>query len=136
MNTTCLIGNICNDIELRVTQTGKSVCSFGLAVRRPYTKDTTDFFNVVCWGKNAESVSQYCGKGSRIAVTGMLTSRKYQDKEGKNRTAIEVSADEVTFLNSKTDSGTADSTPSAPYSIPSATREEFEEMSSDEDLLF
>jgi single-strand DNA-binding protein len=117
-----------------MTQNGKNVCSFDLAVRRPFTKDTTDFFTIVCWGKNAESVSQYCGKGSRIAVSGILTSRKYTDKEGKNRTAIEVSADEVTFLNSKTDSGTA---PSASAPPPySATREEFEEMSSDEDLPF
>lgn len=136
MNTICLIGNICNDITLNMTQSGKNVCSFDLAVRRPFTKDTTDFFTIVCWGKNAESVSQYCGKGSRIAVSGILTSRKYTDKEGKNRTAIEVSADEVTFLNNKTndDSGTAPSTSAPPpYS---ATREEFEEMSSDEDLPF
>jgi single-stranded DNA-binding protein len=69
-------------------------------------------------------------------VSGILTSRKYTDKEGKNRTAIEVSADEVTFLNNKTndDSGTAPSTSAPPpYS---ATREEFVEMSSDEELPF
>jgi single-strand DNA-binding protein len=139
MNSICLIGNICNDIELRATQTGKSVCSFDLAVRRPFTKDITDFFNVVCWGKNAESVSQYCGKGSRIAVTGMLTSRKYQDKEGKNRTAIEVVADEVTFLNSKTDEGSAQSSPSTtstPYNATSEEFAEFVEMSEDSDLPF
>lgn len=133
MNKVCLIGNICNDVELRTTQTAKSVCSFNLAVRRPYSKDTTDFFTIVCWGKNAESVSQYCGKGSRIAVSGMLTSRKYTDKDNNNRTAIEVSAEEVTFLNNKTDEGAAPSTPAPPYS---ATREEFEEMTEDSDLPF
>ena len=139
MNSICLIGNICNDVELKTTQTGKSVCSFNLAVRRPYSKDTTDFFTVVCWGKNAESITQYCGKGSRIAVSGMLTSRKYTDKDNNNRTAIEVSAEEVTFLNSKTAEGSAPSTQSTDPTPYNATREEFAEfveMTNDSDLPF
>jgi single-stranded DNA-binding protein len=69
----------------------------------------------------------------------MLTSRKYTDKDNNNRTAIEVVADEVTFLNSKTDSGTAPNTPSTdpnPYNATGAEFTEFVEMTSDTDLPF
>lgn len=101
MNSICLIGNICNDVELKTTNSGKSVCSFNLAVRRPFTKDTTDFFTIICWNKLAETVSMYCKKGTKVGVSGMLTSRKYQDKDNNNRIAIDVIADEVTFVDKK-----------------------------------
>ena len=134
MNSICLIGNICNDVELKVTQSGKNVCSFNLAVRRPFSKDTTDFFTVTCWGKQAESVSQYCKKGTRIGLSGMLTSRKYQDKDGNNRTSIEVVADEVTFVERKSsEGGAAQSVPSAPYNSDGV---QFEEMTDDGELPF
>lgn len=102
MNKICLIGNICNDLELKKTQSGKSVCSFNLAVRRPFAKDITDFITVVVWNKPAELVVKFCGKGSKIGVMGALTSRKYQDKEGNDRTVFEVSSEEVEFLDAKT----------------------------------
>ena len=130
MNSICLIGNICNDVELKVTPTGKSVCSFTLAVHRPYTKDTTDFFNVVCWDKQAESLSQHCKKGTQIGVTGMLTSRKYTDKDGNNRTVIEISANSVDFIGKKTAEPTTEQT--------SGAQDEgtFEELTDDEILPF
>lgn len=104
MNSIILIGNICNDLELKKTiNTGKSVCSFNLAVRRPFAKDVTDFLPVVCWNKQAENLCAYCHKGSRIAISGMMTTRTYQDKDGNNRTAYEVVANEVEFLEKKTE---------------------------------
>ncbi len=103
MNSINLIGNICNDLELRTTESsGKSVCSFNLAVKRPFTKDVTDFLKVVCWNKQAENLCQYCHKGSRIAVSGMMTTRTYE-VDGNNRTAYEVVANEVIYLESKKD---------------------------------
>ena len=102
MNKVCLIGNICNDLELKTTQSGKSVCSFNLAVRRPFAKDTTDFFAVVVWNRYAELLTRLCEKGYKIGVAGYLSTRKYQDKEGKDRTFHEIVADELDFFQIKT----------------------------------
>ena len=101
MNSVNFTGNVCNDIELKNTQSGKAVVSLNLAVKRPYSKDTTDFIPLVCWDKSAEYLSRYARKGSKIAVSGKLTTRKYQDKDGHNRTAFEVVCDSVEILDSK-----------------------------------
>ena len=101
MNLTTLTGNICNDLELKTTNGGKNVCSFNLAVKRPYTKDVTDFITIVAWNKQAEILTKYCGKGSKICVSGILTSRKWQDADGKNRVSFEVIANEIEFLDKK-----------------------------------
>ena len=74
MNNINLTGNICNEIELKSTTTGKSVVTLNLAVKRPFTKDTTDFIPLVVWDKNAEYLNNYARKGCRIGVTGKLTS--------------------------------------------------------------
>jgi single-strand DNA-binding protein len=109
MNSINLTGNICNALELKSTQSGKSVITFNLAVKRPFTKDTTDFIPMVAWEKNAEYLSRYGKKGSRVAVSGKLTTRKYQDKDGNNRTAYEVVCDNVELMDSKNDAqGTFD----------------------------
>ena len=102
MNSVIITGNICNDLELKSTESGKSVCSFNLAVKRPFAKDVTDFFRVVSWNKQAENLLKYCGKGSRIGVSGILTSRTYEDKEGK-KFVVEVVANEIEFLEKKSD---------------------------------
>ena len=101
MNSVNFTGNVCNDIELKNTPSGKAVVSLNLAVKRPYSKDTTDFIPLVCWDKSAEFLSRYARKGSKIAVSGKLTTRKYQDKDGHNRTAFEVVCDSVEILDSK-----------------------------------
>jgi single-strand DNA-binding protein len=99
MNSINLTGNICNDLELKSTQSGKSVITLNLAVKRPFAKDTTDFIPLVVWDKNAEYLSRYARKGSKIAVSGKLTTRKYQDKDGNNRTAFEVVCDAVELMD-------------------------------------
>jgi single-strand DNA-binding protein len=103
MNSIILIGNICNDLELKSTNSGKSVCSFNLAVKRPFAKDVTDFITIVCWNKQAENVFKFCGKGTRIGVSGMMTTRNWEDNEGNKRTAYEVVANEIEFLQKKAD---------------------------------
>ena len=110
MNKICLVGNICNDLELKSTNSGKSVCSFNLAVRRPFAKDITDFITVVVWNKPAELVVKFCGKGSKIGVTGVMTQRKYQDKDGKDRIVYEVVSEDIEFLERKTINDKAEQT--------------------------
>lgn len=105
MNKVFLIGRLTADAELRTTTSGKSVTTFSLAVNDGFgEKQKAYFFNVVVWGKGAEAVANYTHKGSKVAVTGKLTSRIYDDKNGNKRTAIEVVADMmggVEFLDSR-----------------------------------
>lgn len=101
MNSINLTGNICNDLELKKTNSGKSVLQFNLAVSRPFTKDTTDFIPVVVWNQPAEFLSTYARKGSKIAVSGKLTTRNWEDSNGNKRTAYEVVADNVELMERK-----------------------------------
>lgn len=93
MNSINLTGRLTAEPELKNTTNGKSVLQATLAVKRPRTKDTTDFITVVIWNQAAEYVSRYAKKGSLIAVSGCLTSRKWEDKQGNKRTSFEVIVD-------------------------------------------
>lgn len=139
MNSINLTGNICNDLEVKNTPNGKAVLSFNLAVKRPFTKDTTDFIPMVVWEQGAEYLGKYGRKGSRVAVSGKLTTRKYQDKSGNNRTVYEVVCDTVELLDGKNDSQTAQSVTPDNY-IPDAykvpEKEEFQPVDVDSDLPF
>lgn len=108
MNKVLLIGRMTKDAELRMTQSGKNVTTFGIAVDDGFGENKqTYFFNVTVWGKSAEAVANYTHKGSKVAVSGKLTSRSYEDRNGNKRTAIEVVADAlggVEFLESKNQS--------------------------------
>lgn len=106
MNSVNLTGNICNDLELKKTTNGKSVLQFNLAVKRPFTKDTTDFIPVVVWNQPAEFLSTYARKGSKIGVFGMLTARNWEDKNGNKRTSYEVMANEVELSERKNEGET------------------------------
>lgn len=101
MNSINLVGRLTADPELKTTNSGKSVCSFTLAVSRPRVKDTTDFINLVAWNQSAEYLTNYGRKGNLVAVTGILTSRKYDDKDGNHRTAFEVVCDLVSLCESR-----------------------------------
>ena len=104
MNSVTMIGRLCKDPELRRTQSGTACCSFSLAVKRPKVKDTTDFHNFVVWQQGAEYLCQYGHKGDLVGVTGYLTSRNWEDKDGNKRTAIEVTCDSVELVSSKKNS--------------------------------
>ncbi len=109
MNMICLLGRLTADPELRHTQNQVPVTSFTLAVDRAYQpkgqeQRQADFINIVAWRQTAEFVSRYFHKGQRMALTGSLQSRRYVDKEGNNRTAFEVVADNVFFAESKSQS--------------------------------
>ena len=139
MNSINLTGNICNDLEVKSTQSGKSVLSFNLAVKRPFTKDTTDFIPVIVWEQGADYLGKYGRKGSRVAVCGKLTTRKYQDNGGNNRTAYEVVADTVELMDSKNDAqGTGAASPNnyIPEAYTKPQGADYESVSEDDDLPF
>lgn len=100
MNTISITGNITRDPEVKSTQSGVSVCSFTLAVKRPRTSDT-DFINCVAWRQSADFLGKFAKKGNRVGVTGVLTARAYETNSGDKRTAYEVVADNVELLESR-----------------------------------
>ena len=107
MNKVILVGRFARDPELRTTNTGKSVASFPLAVDRRYKQEgqpEADFFNIVAWGKQAQTICQYLSKGRQIALTGRLQSRSYDAQDGTKRYVTEVVLEEFDFIGSKNDS--------------------------------
>lgn len=105
LNVVAIMGRLARDPELRQTTTGKNVASFRIACDRGRRdangQNQADWFDVVAWEKTAEFVCRYFSKGNLIAVTGCLQSRSYQDKNGVNRTAVEVLASQVSFCGEK-----------------------------------
>lgn len=103
MNRVCLIGRMARDPELRQTTSGTAVVEFTLAVdKRKGKRDEEqepNWFRISAFGKTAEYVTQYLGKGRLVAVDGRLEHRKYQDKDGNNREAISIIADNVQGLD-------------------------------------
>lgn len=103
MNKVILIGRLTKDPELKITASGIDMCSFSLAVDRPFTNAAgdkeADFINCVAFKIVASNLVKYQRKGSLIAVEGKLQTRKYQAQDGTNRTATEVIADNVVFLS-------------------------------------
>ena len=105
LNVVAIMGRLVADPELRTTPQGTNVCSFRIACDRNFARQgeqrQADFIDIVAWRQQAEFVSKYFQKGSLIAIEGSLQSRQYQDKNGNNRTAIEVNCDEVSFGETK-----------------------------------
>ena len=106
LNIVAIMGRLVRDPELKTTQQGTSVCSFRIACDRSYTpkgqERQADFIDVVAWRQTAEFVSKHFQKGSMIAIEGSLQTRQYQDKQGSNRTAVEVLANHISFAGPKT----------------------------------
>lgn len=105
LNIVAIMGRLVYDPELKTTQQGTSVCSFRIACDRSYTpkgqERQADFIDVVAWRQTAEFVSKHFQKGSMIAIEGSLQTRQYQDKQGNNRTAVEVLANHISFAGPK-----------------------------------
>ena len=100
MNQVILTGRLTLDAELRRTQNGKSVVSFTLAVSQGKDKPS-DFINCVAWEKTAELISQYVKKGHMLGVIGKVSTRSYEDKDGKKVYVTEILVREIEFLESK-----------------------------------
>ena len=105
MNKVYLIGNLTRDPEISTTTSGISVCRMSIAVGRRFAnaegERETDFFNCVAWRANADFVSKYFKKGSRICLVGSLQSRNYEAQDGSKRYVTEIVADEIEFASPK-----------------------------------
>ena len=101
LNKAILNGRLTKAPELKQTNSGKSVCSFTIAVDRNRDREKTDFIPIVAWGKTAEFVNQWFDKGDLITIVGRSEVRNYDDKNGNKRTATEIIAEEVLFGGSK-----------------------------------
>jgi single-strand DNA-binding protein len=151
------MGRLTRDPELRTTQSGVNVASFTVAVDRDFggrdgAERQTDFFDCAAWRQTGEFVSTYFQKGRMIVVSGRMQSRKYQDREGNNRTAWEIQADNVYFGDSKRDSDNAgysqssytgqssysrgSDSPRQSAPVPPVTPSPFEELEDDGELPF
>lgn len=100
MNIVAITGRITKDLVLK--QAGQTqVINFSMAVENPYKKDDTSFFEIVAFGKTAELLNTYCGKGSKIGVDGTLKQDRFTDKEGNNRSVVRITANRIEFLDTK-----------------------------------
>ena len=116
MNSVLLVGRLTKDVDLRTTKSGTSVAGFILAVDKGLSKQkreeaeqagrpTADFISCQAWGMTADLLTQYCGKGSKIALEGRIQTGSYEDKEtGKTVYTTDVVADRVEFLDPKSTS--------------------------------
>ena len=105
LNCAVIMGRLTADPELRTTNNGISVCTISVAVDRNYQREgqerQTDFLTVVAWRQTAEFIAKHFRKGKMIAVQGEIQTRKYEDRNGNKRTAVEIVADNVSFCGSK-----------------------------------
>ena len=127
MNRLTIIGNLTRDPELRTTPSGTNVCSFTVAVNRRSRRDAqnnnqpeADFFRVSAWNQLGETCARYLAKGRKVAVVGPVSVRTYQGSDGQTRASLEVMANEVEFLSSRSEgeSDTGYAAPAAPVSAP------------------
>jgi single-strand DNA-binding protein len=144
LNKIMLIGHLGKDPDFNVTPEGTPVAKFTMAVNR-YSKsgagerkEETDWFNIVAWRQLAEICEKYLHKGSKVYIEGRLSQRKYTDKEGTQRTAIEVIANDMKMLDSKASAGASSGyTPGggagASYT-PSAPSDDFDPFLDSDDL--
>ena len=105
MNRIILLGRLVKDPDVKVTTSGKTVCTFTLAVDRPFSgkdgKREADFINIQTWNKTAELIGNYVSKGQRLLVDGRLQIRSYDGKDGQKHYVTEVIADRVEFIERK-----------------------------------
>jgi single-strand DNA-binding protein len=137
-NKAILGGRMAVEPELKTTPNGVQFTSFTVAVNRRYTgaskqERQTDFINIVAWRNTAEFVVRYFRKGSSICVVGSIQVRSWTDQNGQKRYATEVVADEVNFVDSKSESA-APAQPATYGEYQQATN--FEEVPDGEDLPF
>jgi single-strand DNA-binding protein len=144
MNKVILIGRLARDPELRYTAGSNiAVCQVQIAVDRRFKSEnqpTADFIPIVAWRQQAEFISKYFTKGSRIALVGSIQVRPYEDKDGQKRYATEVVVDEAYFTQDKPKaSGNGNSASnSMPYADEGATgaNDNYFTIDGDDDVPF
>lgn len=111
MNFTALIGRLTKPAEIRTTAEGLAIASFTLAVDRQKKDAGADFISCRAFGRTAEIIEQYTGKGSQIGIQGHIKTGKYENKEGKTVYTTDVIVDRLELLGSKKDSAQQTSAP-------------------------
>ena len=105
-NKGLFIGRMGGDPTMRLTGSGKAVTRFSLAVNSGRgDNQTTDWFSVETWEKQAEFVNEYGAKGRLVYVEGRVTLDRYESRDGEPRAEIKIKAYEVTFLDRRNSSG-------------------------------
>ena len=100
MNNVTLMGRLTRDPELKYSQAGKAYCRFTVAINRDFNKDEADFINCLAFGKTAETIAEWLGKGRRIALQGRIQTGSYENKNGDKVSTFEVVADRFEFVDS------------------------------------
>ncbi|MDL2220495.1 single-stranded DNA-binding protein [Eubacteriales bacterium OttesenSCG-928-N14] len=140
MNKAILIGNLTRDPDLRMTNSGISVCTFSIAVQRRFANQAgerpADFFNIVTWRGLAENCGKYLKKGSKVGVCGSIQNRNYDAADGTKRYVTEIVADEVEFLDRANRDGEGGGRPNASEPSPFDADVEFGDAVDDDELPF
>ncbi len=109
LNKVMLIGNLGKDPEVRYTASGTAVASFSLATSERFKsksgewEERTEWHNVTLWGRLAEIAGEYLAKGKTVYIEGRLQTRKWQDRDGRDRYTTEVVADKMQMLSGRGD---------------------------------
>ena len=142
INKVILIGNLGADPEIRTTATGESVCNLRLATTDKWkdkttgdARETTEWHRVVLYRRLAEIAGEYLKKGSPVYIEGRLRTRKWQDKEGKERSTTEIEGNELKMLGSKPSGAESQAAPSA-RPIPASSGTGFPPPDDDYDYPF
>ena len=143
MNKAILVGRLTRDPELRTTASGVSVCSFSIAVNRRFKNAEgvydADFINCVAWRQQAEFLSKFFSKGRMVGLVGSIQTRSYDREDGQKVYLTEVVADEISFVDSKSQSDFQTPAASQSNSAPSESfgaADGFVPMPADDDLPF
>jgi len=108
MNTVVIMGNMTRDVELKYSQSGTAIGSFGIAVNEKKKDqsgnyiDVPMFFDVTAFGKTAENIQKFFGKGSRILLNGSLDFQQWE-KDGQKRSKVGIKAFSFDFIDRKSD---------------------------------
>ncbi|HYS43612.1 MAG TPA: single-stranded DNA-binding protein [Geobacteraceae bacterium] len=111
LNKVMLIGNLGKDPEVRYTAAGTAVASFSLATSEKYKnksgewEEKTEWHNVTLWARLAEIAGEYLAKGKTVYIEGRLQTRKWQDRDGKDRYTTEIVGEKMQMLSGKSEGG-------------------------------
>ena len=139
-NRVLLMGNLTRNPEIRYTPSGTAVADLGLAVNESFknkageTVEQTCFVDVVVWGRQAETASEYLHKGSPVFVEGRLQLDQWESQEGEKRSKLRVRADRVQFLGSPGKGSEFSESPEA--AAPQSTSPAVPEVADDDDVPF
>ena len=124
MNSVNLVGRLGQDPKVGAVPSGSKVATLSLGVKRKTKEgETTDWFDCVSWGKNADVIEQYVKKGDRIGITGTLQTRSFETANGEKRKVVEVLIERLEFLSDRkqdTAQPTEPTTPTAADIAPTA----------------